>query len=181
MRLIQTLALSISLLAAADLPDTQKKIVQAVDAGVSESNRLLERLVNINSGTLNPAGVRRVADVLQPEFEALGFRVRWIPMDEVHRAGHLVAERAGTRGKRVLLIGHMDTVFEPASPFQKFERTGDSAVGPGSNDMKGGLMIILYALKALHPPGRWTGVPSPSSSPGTRKSRASRCRSPAAT
>src|SRR5579871_3079562 len=137
------------LLPAADLSPVEQKIVQAVDANAAASNALLERLVNINSGTLNPAGVRRVADMLRPEFEALGFEVRWIPMDEVHRAGHLVAQRKGTRGKRVLLIGHMDTVFEPTSPFQKFERNGDSATGPGSSDMKGGLTIILSALKAL--------------------------------
>ena len=137
------------LLQGAGLSPVEQKIAQAVDANIPETNTLLERLVNINSGTLNPAGVRKVADVLRPEFEALGFEVRWIPMDEVHRAGHLVAQRKGTRGKRVLLIGHMDTVFETSSPFQKFERNGDSATGPGSNDMKGGLMIILSALKAL--------------------------------
>jgi glutamate carboxypeptidase len=142
---------------AADLSATEQKIAQAVDDNIPESDALLERLVNINSGTLNPAGVRRVADVLRPEFEALGFQVRWIPMDEVHRAGHLVAERKGNRGKRVLLIGHMDTVFEPSSPFQKFERKGDSATGPGSSDMKGGLMIILSALKALNRAGALDG------------------------
>ena len=54
-----------------------------------------EKLVDINSGTLNPAGVRRVADELRPRFEALGFTVGWIPMDGVHRAGHLVAVRRG--------------------------------------------------------------------------------------
>ncbi len=145
------------LLTAAGLSPAEQKIAQAIDSQISESNALLERLVNINSGTLNPAGVRRVADVLRPEFEALGFAVRWIPMDEVHRAGHLVAERHGNRGKRVLLIGHMDTVFEPASPFQKWERHGDSATGPGSNDMKGGLTIILSALKALHAAGALDG------------------------
>src|SRR4051812_2794472 len=107
------LIFAVSVLGAADLTPTEQKIAQAVDANIPETNTLLERLVNINSGSLNPAGVRKVADVLRPEFEALGFQVRWISMDEVHRAGHLVAERQGNRGKRVLLIGHMDTVFEP--------------------------------------------------------------------
>ena len=160
MRCLQSMILCLSaaaVLTAADLSPTEQKIAQAVDANIPETNALLERLVNINSGTLNPAGVRKVADVLRPEFEALGFRVRWISMDEVHRAGHLVAERQGNRGKRVLLIGHMDTVFEPGSPFQKFERNGDSATGPGSNDMKGGLMIILSALKALNSAGALDG------------------------
>lgn len=146
-------------LGAAELSPAERAIVRSVDTTAAESNALLERLVNINSGTLNPAGVRRVADILRPEFEALGFRVRWIPMDEVHRAGHLLAERTGTHGKRVLLIGHMDTVFEPSSPFQKWERNSpDRATGPGSNDMKGGLMIMLYALKALNAAGALEGT-----------------------
>ncbi len=122
------------------------------------SLRLLEQLVNINSGTLNPAGVRKVADVLRPEFEALGFTCRFIPMDAVQRAGHLVAERKGTRGKRVLLIGHMDTVFELDSPFQRFVRNGDKATGPGSEDMKGGLVIMLSALKAMNAAGALDGA-----------------------
>jgi len=160
-RLMKYLPLAFSICAvamAAGLTDTEQKIVQSIDAGLADSNVLLERLVNINSGTLNPAGVRQVADVLRPEFEKLGFTVRWIPMDEVHRAGHLVAERHGTHGKRVLLIGHMDTVFEPSSPFQKYQAQSEiSAVGPGSSDMKGGLMVILYSLKALQAAGALEG------------------------
>jgi glutamate carboxypeptidase len=144
--------------AAADLPPAEQKMVQFVDAHAAESDLLLEKLVNINSGTFNPPGVIRVAEVLRPEFEALGFKVRWIPMDEVHRAGHLVAERQGSRGKRVLLIGHMDTVFEPSSPFQKFERAGDTASGPGSQDMKGGLVVMLYSLKAMAAAGVLDGA-----------------------
>ena len=146
------------LISAASLSETEKRIVAAVDATREDSNSFLERIVNINSGTLNPDGVRRVADVLKPEFEALGFSVRWIPMAEVQRAGHLVIERKGTHGKRVLLVGHMDTVFEPSSPFQKFERTGDAAKGPGAADMKGGLMVILFALKALNSAGALDGT-----------------------
>ncbi len=136
----------------------QQKIVAAVNADADDSLKLLEQIVNINSGTLNPAGVRKVADVLRPRFEELGFACRFIPMEEVHRAGHLVCERKGTHGKRVLLIGHMDTVFEPSSPFQKFERKGDIAVAPGSEDMKGGLVIILSSLKALNSVGALNGT-----------------------
>jgi len=132
-------------------------MVQYIDAHAAESNQLLEKLVDINSGTFNVDGVRKVAAVLRPEFEALGFKIRWIPGDDVHRAGHLVAERTGTHGKRVLLIGHMDTVFEPSSPFQKFEPKGDTAAGPGSQDMKGGLVIMLYSLKALQAAGALDG------------------------
>jgi glutamate carboxypeptidase len=145
-------------LSAGTLSDVESRMIAAIDSNLAESNVLLEKLVDINSGTLNPAGVRRVADELRPRFEALGFTVRWIPMDEVHRAGHLVAQRKGAHGKRVLLIGHMDTVFEPSSPFQKFERQGDQAIGPGTSDMKGGLMVILYSLKALEAAGALDGA-----------------------
>lgn len=136
---------------AQNLTAPEEKIVASVNADRPADDKLLEQLVNVNSGTLNPDGVHRVAAVLRPQFEALGFTCRAIPMEEVERAGHLVCERKGTHGKRVLLIGHMDTVFEADSPFQKFERTGDGkATGPGSSDMKGGLVIMLGALKALN-------------------------------
>jgi len=145
-------------LAAQSLTTEQQRIVTAVNADADDSLKLLEQIVNINSGTLNPAGVRKVADVLRPRLEKLGFGCRFIPMEEVHRAGHLVCERKGSHGKRVLLIGHMDTVFEPSSTFQKFERKGDIAVAPGSEDMKGGLVIILSALKALNSVGALDGT-----------------------
>lgn len=145
-------------LAGQSLTPVQQKIVAAVDADADDSLNLLERIVNINSGTLNAPGVRRVADVLRPRFEELGFTCRFIPMEEVHRAGHLDCERKGSHGKTVLLIGHMDTVFEPSSPFQKFERQGDIAVAPGSEDMKGGLAIILSSLKALNSVGALEGT-----------------------
>ena len=143
---------------AQSLSPVQQKIVTAVNADEENSVRLLEQMVNINSGTLNPVGVKKVADLLRPQFEALGFTVRFIPMDSVQRAGHLVAERKGTHGKRVLLIGHMDTVFEPSSPFQKFVRDGAKAAGPGTSDMKGGLAIMISALKALNSTGSLDGT-----------------------
>jgi glutamate carboxypeptidase len=75
-------------------------------------------------------------------------------MSAVGRAGHLIAEHHGAgRGKRILLVGHMDTVFEPSSPFQKFVRRGDMAEGPGVNDMKDGLAIMVSALRALQSAG----------------------------
>ena len=110
--------------------------------------------MNINSGTQNLAGVREVGSILRAEYDALGFRTRWVDGAAFGRAGHLVAERTGT-GPRVLLIGHLDTVFEPDSPFQRWERLSDStARGPGSTDMKGGDVIMLFALKALKAAGQ---------------------------
>lgn len=137
-------------LSAQSLTPLQQKIIASVNADQKTSEDFLEQIVNINSGTLNPAGVRKVADVLRPKFEALGFTCRFIPMEEVHRGGHMLCERKGNSGKRVLLIGHMDTVFEADSPFQKFTREGGKTSGPGAADMKGGLVIMLSALKALN-------------------------------
>jgi len=109
--------------------------------------------VNINSGTMNFDGVRKVGDVFKAELDALGFSTKWVDGAGFGRAGHLVAERNG-RGPRILLIGHLDTVFEPRSPFQKFERLSDStARGPGIIDMKGGDVIIVEALRALKTAG----------------------------
>ena len=127
----------------------EQSIVAAVDAGNPEALALLERVVNINSGSMNFAGVREVGRVFQSELDALGFTTRWIDGTAFKRAGHLVGERSG-KGPRVLLIGHLDTVFEPDSPFQRFERIDEkTAQGPGIIDMKGGDVVMIQALKAL--------------------------------
>lgn len=136
------------------LSAVEQQIVTYVDEQSEAAIAMLERTVNINSGTMNPAGVRRVAEVMRPEFEALGFRVRLVDQSELDRGPHLVAEREGTQGRRLVLIGHLDTVFEEDSPFQSFERLDErTARGPGINDMKGGNIAILYALRALHAAG----------------------------
>jgi glutamate carboxypeptidase len=107
---------------------------------------------------MNFAGVKRVADVLEPELAALGLETTWIPRQEVSgRAGHLFAEQQGSRGRRLLLIGHLDTVYEEDSPFQSFTREGDIARGPGILDMKGGVVVMLFALRALHEAGLLAG------------------------
>ena len=97
--------------------------------------------------------VRKVRDMLVPEFEALGFTTRWIAQDGVNRAGHLHFDHKGRKGtKRLLLIGHLDTVFEPDHPFQKFERLdADTVKGPGVGDDKGGIVTLLAALRAMAP------------------------------
>jgi len=135
------------------LSKTERAIVAAVDPANPEGLALLERIVNINSGTMNFAGVRQVAEILRIELEALGFKVRWTDGGAFGRAGHLIAERDGS-GPRMLLIGHLDTVFEPTSPFQKYEKISDTtARGPGVIDMKGGDVIMLQAFKALKKAG----------------------------
>ena len=136
------------------LSPTEQRIVAAATAETPRAIQMLETLVNINSGTMNLEGVTRVGEVMRSQLEPLGFEVRWIPMAAVKRAGHFVAEHKGSgRGERLLLIGHMDTVFEKDSPFQKYERQGDKAIGPGVNDMKDGLAIMVSALRAMKTAG----------------------------
>lgn len=136
------------------LTSVERAIASAVDTHNAEALALLERIVNINSGTMNFAGVRQVGDVLKTQFDALGFTTRWVDGASYGRAGHLIAEHPGP-GPKILLIGHLDTVFEPSSPFQRFERLNDStARGPGIIDMKGGDVILLYALRALKDNGQ---------------------------
>jgi len=135
------------------LSTDEQAIVGHVDARYEAAIGLLERIVNINSGTQNLAGVREVGRVLRAEFDALGFETEWVDGAGWQRAGHLVARRAGP-GPRMLLIGHLDTVFEPDSPFQRFERLdADTARGPGIIDMKGGDVIIVLAFQALEAAG----------------------------
>jgi glutamate carboxypeptidase len=142
---------------------TEAAMVKTVDAATPGAVELLERLVDINSGTMNFAGVVRVKDVIAPQLEALGFTVHWASMeDKDGRAGDLVAEHPcpsgpGKCGKRLLLIGHMDTVFDASSPFQKYEivpgTNGRVATGPGTCDMKGGLVVMLDSLRAMQAAG----------------------------
>jgi glutamate carboxypeptidase len=147
----------------ASLTPVEQRMAENVDANNAADLALLEQLVDINSGTMHLAGVLAVKDVLVPQFEKLGFRVKWVPMDTLtHRAGDLVAEHPcpegqGHCGKRLLLVGHMDTVFEPSSPFQRYTivpgSSGKMATGPGVADMKGGLVVMLAALRAMESAG----------------------------
>lgn len=146
--LVALASLSCSL-SAAPRDAKEKALVAHVTTHQNANLELLEQLVNVNSGTMNFEGVRKVADMLKPRFEALGFKVTWVDGTPFGRAGHLVATRPG-RGKHVLLIGHLDTVFEPNHPFQRWQRVDQNiARGPGAADMKGGIVVGLAALTAL--------------------------------
>ncbi|WP_036152248.1 M20/M25/M40 family metallo-hydrolase [Maribacter forsetii] len=140
---------------AQKLSKNEKKVVKSIEKNNAEAISFLEKVVNINSGTLNLKGVEMVGQEFATAFTDIGFESTWIPMpEEMNRAGHLFAEIKGTKGKKLLLIGHLDTVFEEDSPFQTFEMVNDSiAHAPGGNDMKGGDVIVLYALKALQQNG----------------------------
>ena len=135
---------------AQTLSPAERRIVAYVDAHAAEAVSLLERVVNIESATQNVAGVKRVGDVFKSEFEALGLTAHWVDMPPaIGRAGHLIAETHGVteteQGKRILLLGHIDTVLQG----ERWRREGNKAWGNGSSDMKGGDVVLLYALKAL--------------------------------
>lgn len=139
---------------AQKISSDEKRVLTAIGKHYEESVQFLETTVNINSGTYNVEGVKKVGMMYKAQLDQLGFATRWIDMPvEMKRAGHLFAELKGTKGKRLLLIGHLDTVFEPDSPVQTWIRKDTIAAGPGTNDMKGGNMIIIYALKALKEAG----------------------------
>ena len=140
--------------AQAQLSSPERRMMATVDAEQARTLALLEAMVNQNSGTLNLAGVEAVGTMVRAELEPLGFDVEWIPMVETGRAGHLVARLAGKKGgKKLLLIGHLDTVYELDSPFQKWVRRGNDGEGPGAGDDKGGIAVMVAALRAMKAAG----------------------------
>ncbi len=137
----------------AQVSKVEKKILQSIDLNNAEAISLLEEVVNINSGSMNFEGVKKVGDVFKAKFDALGMTTRWVDGADFNRAGHLIAEQKG-KGPTMLLIGHLDTVFEPSSPFQKFKLLENNiGSGPGIDDMKGGDVIILQAMTGLKEAG----------------------------
>lgn len=134
--------------------DRQEQRIRATIAASREAQiAYLQRVVDIPSSTLNFAGVRKVGAAFRASLDSLGFTTQWVAVpDVVGRAGHLVAVHRGKAGAaRMLLIGHLDTVVEPAGA--SWTREDTIARGIGGADMKGGDVIILYALKALHAAG----------------------------
>lgn len=142
----------LSTFAQQNLTKDEQKLTELIDKNYKQTLALLEEVININSGSLNKEGVREVGRVFEREFQKIGFKTEWIELPaEVNRAGHFVATRQGTKGKKLFLIGHLDTVFEKDMPFTPFTYLNDSiATGQGANDMKGGDVLVLASLKALH-------------------------------
>ena len=158
-----TLAFAATPVLAAPTP-TEQRMIATVDAEQARTLGLLERLVNQNSGSLNLPGVTAVGTMMRAELEPLGFAVEWIDMKASGRAGHIVARHkgpstsSGVQGKKMLLIGHLDTVFEPDSPFQKWKREGNWGAGPGAADDKGGMVVMVAALRAMQKAGTLKGA-----------------------
>ena len=140
--------------APAALSPAEQIMVRTVDAEQARTTAMLQRFVDQNSGTMNLSGVEAVRRMVEPEFQQLGFRTQWIDMKAAGRAGHLVARHVGSRSKkRLLLIAHLDTVFEPDSPFQRWRPEGNFAHGPGAGDDKGGIAVIVAALRSMRAAG----------------------------
>lgn len=140
------------------LTKEEQKIIAYIDANMPRAIEMLKESVNINSGTLNIEGVKKVGALFAKEFEAAGLTTHWVSMpDSIKRAGHLVAMTPTTKkqkGKKLFLIGHLDTVFEPDMPENPFTMLNDStATGQGANDMKGGDVVMIMALQALNAHG----------------------------
>ncbi|QKZ15054.1 M20/M25/M40 family metallo-hydrolase [Spirosoma sp. KUDC1026] len=136
---------------AQSLTKPESTLVATVKKQMPETEAFLEKVVNINSGSLNKEGVRQVGNLMGDEFKKLGFTVEWVTLpDSLNRAGHLVATRQGKKGKKLFLIGHLDTVFEKSLPMEPYTHTSDSTItGQGVNDIKGGDVMIIAALKAM--------------------------------
>lgn len=140
---------------AQKLTKQETAIVKIVEKDHADALKFLETTININSGTYNTEGVKKVGAIYKEMLEDMGFTTKWVDMPaSMKRGGHLVAEIKGTKGKKILLNSHMDTVFDLNSPFQKYSVKDSIASGPGTNDTKGGIMVMLYALKALQETGQ---------------------------
>ncbi|MEX0965400.1 MAG: M20/M25/M40 family metallo-hydrolase [Pseudohongiellaceae bacterium] len=146
------------------LNSAEVELTAWLDSQEENMLELLEQITNINSGSLNKDGVNELAAIFSDELRQLGFSISTLPGDviempscpgsdyNVDAADHVLASKSGA-GARLLMMGHLDTVFPPDSPFQQFSREGDTMYGPGVSDMKGGLVVMLYALKALNQNG----------------------------
>lgn len=159
-RILLLFLLALPLNLQAELSEAENAVARAVEENFEAGIELLERLVNINSGTYNPSGVNRTADLLESEFKALGFSIKRVRLPtKMNRGDHLFARLEGSFGKKILIIGHMDTVFEKDHSFQEFQRPSKAEIrGPGVNDMKGGIVAVLLALKSLKETGQLEGA-----------------------
>lgn len=155
-KLLLALALLATAATQAQLATPEKKAIDYIDHHMEQATQLLINSVNINSGTLNIAGVKKVGELYATELKKLGFTIEWISEpDSLHRAGHLVATHIGKKGKKLFLIGHLDTVFEPDMLAGPYTVLNDStATGQGVNDMKGGDVVLITALQALEAAGQ---------------------------
>jgi glutamate carboxypeptidase len=151
--------MSVSILGAMPELDALRRIV---DARLPRFREELAELVNIDCGSYTPGGVNRVADMVSDALARLGAGVERVPHRPAagdRQLGDLVIGRLEGDGPRLLLIGHMDTVFDDGTAAARpYRSEGDRAYGPGVTDMKAGLLAGLHAISALHEAGMHPAV-----------------------
>lgn len=136
-----------------------KQIYDFLNAHQGKMVALLEKLVCIQSGTHNKPGVDRVGEVILTEMQAMGFACERKKNREY--GDHIIARIPGhhPEKKRILMTGHMDTVFPEDTRFNYFKTDDQYCYGPGVADMKGGLVVGIFALKSLAHARILTGLP----------------------
>lgn len=145
--LAATLALSFAMPAYSAEP--HKQIQADSEQYKAEALKLLERLVNIDSGSGYEPGLTQVRDIAVDELKQLGFTIELVP-DKAANSSHVIATLKGTGKARILLMAHMDTVFKEGSAAERpFHIKDGRAYGPGVMDDKGGIVAGIYALKVL--------------------------------
>jgi glutamate carboxypeptidase len=149
---IITLSLVFPLTSYAELDKTERELIKHVEKNIPQALQEIEQAVNINSGSLNIDGVKKVGELASEQLKAIGFKVEWLDGSAFNRAGHVLAthESKNPDAIKILMIGHLDTVFAKHDDFQNYKRLSSTqASGPGVADMKGGNTIIITALKSL--------------------------------
>ena len=127
------------------------KVWAAAEAARPDQLKLLEQVVNVDSGTGDVEGGRKVAGILAARLKALGFTVESVKAEAEGLPENTVATLQGIGKGRILLIGHIDTVFGPGTATKRpFRMDAEKAYGPGVSDEKGGVVEGIYALQILH-------------------------------
>ena len=132
-------------------PTKDAKLWAAAEAARPGQLKLLEDVVNVDSGTGDVEGGRKIAAILSARLKAMGYAIESVKAEAEGLPDNTVATLTGTGKGRVLLIGHIDTVFEPGTVAKRpFRMDADKAYGPGVSDEKGGVIEGIYALQLLH-------------------------------
>ena len=135
--------------AAAQAAPLNQALLTQAEKAKPEALALLERLVNIDSGTYNEAGLDKVGAIAREELKKLGARIEVLPATTA-KSSNIVATWSGKGKGRILLVAHMDTVFgDGTAAARPFRVDGKRAYGPGIMDDKGGIVMALYAMKLL--------------------------------
>ena len=175
---VKLLGLPLALALAVPAAAASNPLMDAAVTARADQLRLLEQVVNIDSGTGDAAGGNRAGAVFAARLKALGATVETVAPEAPGLAGNIVATVKGTGKTRILMIGHLDTVFGPGTVAKwPFKIVGDRATGPGVGDEKGGVVEGIKALELLRD-AKFTNFASITllietseerGSPGTRK------------